>query len=180
MSVTTGGVVVSSQDTLPRSADEAVTALYRIHAAGLRRVASLLVDDRETAEDVVQDAFVKLHRRWLLLRDPDKALAYLRTSVVNGSRSRLRRRRTERAFVEPLAADHPSAEHTVLRAADLQAVGDGLAALPRRQREVLVLRYYLDLSEAEIAGSLGISRGSVKSHAARGIAALAARMEAVA
>jgi len=177
MTVTTGRVAVSTHDTLPRSADEAVTALYRVHAAGLRRVASLLVDDRETAEDVVQDAFVRLHRRWLLLRDPDKALAYLRTSVVNGSRSRLRRRRTERGFVPAASEDHPSAEHTVLRTAELRAVSDGLAALPRRQREVLVLRYYLDLSEAEIAGSLGISRGSVKSHAARGIAALAARME---
>jgi RNA polymerase sigma-70 factor (sigma-E family) len=179
MTSTTGGVAVPAHDALPRSADAAVTALYRVHAAGLRRVAVLLVDDPETAEDVVQDAFVRLHRRWLLLRDPDKALAYLRTSVVNGSRSRLRRRRTERGFVPSVLDDHPSAEHTVLRTADLRAVGDGLAALPRRQREVLVLRYYLDLSEAEIADSLGISRGSVKSHAARGIASLAARMEAV-
>ncbi|MDX6200249.1 MAG: hypothetical protein QOJ79_3400 [Actinomycetota bacterium] len=168
---------MSPHDALPRSADDAVTALYRVHAAGLRRVASLLVDDRETAEDVVQDAFIRLHRRWLLLRDPDKALAYLRTSVVNGSRSRLRRRRTERSYVAAPPGEHPSAEHTVLRTADLRAVADELVQLPRRQREVLVLRYYLDLSEAEIAGALGISRGSVKSHAARGIATLAARME---
>jgi RNA polymerase sigma-70 factor (sigma-E family) len=172
MTITTGELDVA----LPRSADEGVTALYRVHAARLRRVAVLLVGDPETAEDVVQDAFVRLHRRWLLLREPEKALAYLRTSVVNGSRSRLRRRRTERAYLAPPADQVPSAEHQVLRTADLRAVGDGLRDLPRRQREVLVLRYYLDLSEAEIAGALGISRGSVKSHASRGIAALAARM----
>jgi RNA polymerase sigma-70 factor (sigma-E family) len=166
-----------SARTLPRNADDAVTLLYRRHAGGLRRVAVLLVDDEETAEDVVQDAFIRLHRRWFLLRDPDKALAYLRTSVVNGSRSRLRRRRTERAFVPPPPGTHPSAEQAVLLAADLRAVSDGLAELPTRQREVLVLRYYLDLSEAEIADALGISRGSVKSHASRGISALAARME---
>lgn len=168
---------MTAVDVLPRGADEGVTALFRVHAAGLRRVAVLLVDDAATAEDVVQDAFVRLHRRWLLLRDPDKALAYLRTSVVNGSRSRLRRRRTERGYVLPAVGEQPSAEHTVLRTAELRAVGDGLAALPRRQREVLVLRYYLDLSEAEIAASLGISTGSVKSHASRGIAALAVRLE---
>lgn len=175
--MTTGGIDVSAVDALPRSADEAVTALYRVHAGRLRRVAMLLVDDPETAEDVVQDAFVRLHRRWLLLRDADKALGYLRASVVNGSRSRLRRRRTERAYVASVPVDYPSAEHSVLRAAELRAVADGLVRLPRRQREVLVLRYYLDLSEAQIADSLGISRGSVKSHAARGIAALAAGME---
>jgi RNA polymerase sigma-70 factor (sigma-E family) len=177
MTIATGGVM-AAQDVLPRGADEGVTALYRVHATALRRVAILLVDDRETAEDVVQDAFVRLHRRWLFLHDQDKALAYLRTSVVNGSRSRLRRRRTERAYVPPVAGEHPSAEHTVLRSADLRAVADGLTRLPRRQREVLVLRYYLDLSEAEIAGSLGISRGSVKSHASRGVAALAAELGA--
>lgn len=169
---------MAQDDALPRRADEAVTALYRVHAGGLRRLAVLLVDDPETAEDVVQDAFVRLHRRWLALRDPDKALAYLRTSVVNGSRSRLRRRRTERRFVPPPVDNYPSAEHTVLRTADLRAVREGLVQLPRRQREVLVLRYYLDLPEAEIADALGISRGSVKSHSARGIATLAARMEA--
>jgi RNA polymerase sigma-70 factor (sigma-E family) len=179
MTVMTEGVAVLRDDPLPRSADEAVTALYRVHARGLRRLALLLVDDAESAEDVVQDAFVRLHRRWLVLRDPDKALAYLRTSVVNGSRSRLRRRRTERRFVPPAGDHHPSAEQTALRTADLRAVGDALAGLPRRQREVLVLRYYLDLSEAAIADALGISRGSVKSHASRGVAALASRMEAL-
>jgi RNA polymerase sigma-70 factor (sigma-E family) len=177
MTITTGGSV-SQHEGLPRNADDAVTALYRVHAGGLRRMAALLVDDSETAEDVVQDAFVKLHRRWVLLRDPDKALAYLRTSVINGSRSKLRRRRTERRFVPPATEEQPSAEHSVLRAADLRAVSNGLARLPRRQREVLVLRYYLDLSEAGIATALGISRGSVKSHTARGIAALAAHLEA--
>jgi RNA polymerase sigma-70 factor (sigma-E family) len=176
MTVTTGGVAVSASDALPRDADEGVTALFRAHAGGLRRLARLLVDDEATAEDVVQDAFLRLHRRWFRLREPDKALAYLRTSVLNGARSRLRRRRTERGY-RPTHEDQPSAERTVVAADDQRAVVEGLAGLPRRQREVLVLRYYLDLSEAEIAGALGISRGSVKSHASRGIAALAIRME---
>ncbi len=163
---------------LPDRADEAVTALFRLHAHALTGLAVLLVSDAETAEDVVQEAFLGLYRRWFFIRDRQGALGYLRTAVLNGARSRLRRRRTERAYAAPYDVAAPSAE---TQAAERAEAGEILACvdnLPRRQREVLVLRYHLDLSEAEIAAELGISRGAVKSHASRGLAALAQRMGA--
>ena len=162
---------------LPRDADGAVTALFRAHYASLVRLAVLLVDDDGSAEDLVQDAFARLHRRWGRLRDEDAAYGYLRTCVVNGSRSRLRRLRTARRYVAPHSPDDPSPEgHAILRE-EHAAVRAALRELPARQREVLVLRYWSDLSEAEIAGTLGISRGAVKSHASRGLAALTRSLE---
>ncbi len=154
-------------------ADAAVEQLYAAHYTSLVRLAVLLVADRATAEDVVQDCFVAMHGHWRRLREPDKALAYLRQSVVNRSRSVLRHRGVERRHAPALAAgsDAPSAdpaEDGVRRDAVLSALG----RLPSRQREVLVLRYYLDLDEAGIAAELGISRGAVKSHASRGAATL--------
>ncbi|WP_307827721.1 SigE family RNA polymerase sigma factor [Nocardioides sp. SYSU D00038] len=153
-------------------ADEALERLYAAHWRRLVRLSVLLVRDTGTAEEVVQDAFVAVHARWNRLRDPDKALAYLRQSVVNRSRSVLRHRgvvaRTAgRQALRPGVEDEPGAVSD-RRAAVL----DALRALPRRQREVLALRHYLDLSEAEIARTLGISTGSVKSHASRGTATL--------
>jgi RNA polymerase sigma-70 factor (sigma-E family) len=146
--------------------------LYVDHRLRLARLASLLVDDPATAEDVVQDAFTGLHRHWADLRDEDAALGYLRTAVVNGSRSVLRRRRTARGYVPPHSADARSAESLALLSAEHQAVVTALGHLPRRQREVLVLRYYDGLSEAEIAETTGISRGTVKSTASRGLDAI--------
>jgi len=154
------------------TADEALEQLYAAHWRQLVRLSVLLVRDVGTAEEVVQDAFIAVHRRWGRLRDPDKALAYLRQAVVNQSRSALRHRMVVARHValgpdpEP-EPDHP-AEVVDRRAAVLEA----MRVLPQRQREVLALRYYLDLSEAEIAATLGISRGAVKSHASRGAAAL--------
>ena len=153
-------------------ADEALEQLYAAHWRSLVRLAALLVRDTGTAEEVVQDAFVAMHRRWRRLRDPDKALAYLRQAVVNGARSTLRHR--------VVVQRHAHSEGARLAVVDgpgsgvdrRDAVRQGLATLSDRQREVLVLRYYLDLSEAEIADALGISRGAVKSHASRGAAAL--------
>jgi RNA polymerase sigma-70 factor (sigma-E family) len=167
----TGGTAVR------QSADEAVTALFRAHYAGLVRLAVLLVDDDATAEDVVQDAFARLHRRWGRLRDADAAYGYLRTSVVNGSRSRLRRLRTARGHHEPSTPDAPSPEGDAIVREEYAAVRAALDGLPRRQREVLVLRYFANLGEAEIAATLGVSRGAVKSHASRGIAALTRTLE---
>jgi len=155
-------------------ADTAVEQLYAAHWRGLVRLSVLLVHDQGLAEETVQDAFVALHGRWRRLRDPGKALAYLRQSVVNGSRSALRHRGVVERHaaavrpVEPL----PGADESALARVRRTAVLDTLAELPTRQREVLALRYYLDLSEAEIADALGISRGAVKSHASRGAAAL--------
>ena len=143
--------------------------LYRDHRMRLVRLAILLVDDPATAEDVVQEAFAGLHRHWAGLRDEAAAVGYLRTAVVNGSRSVLRRRRTAREYVPPHQVNARSAESLAMLSAEHQAVVDALATLPPRQREVLVLRYYGGLSEAEIAEATGITRGTVKSTASRAL-----------
>jgi RNA polymerase sigma-70 factor (sigma-E family) len=158
-------------------ADPALEALYAAHYRSLLRLAVLLVRDRETAEEVVQDAFVAMHGHWGRLRDPSRAAAYLRRVVVNRAHSVLRRRGVERRHQPTAPAAAPGAEAAVLAAEQRARVLDALRALPRRQREVLALRYYLDLDEAAIGETLGISRGAVKSHASRGAAALRARLE---
>ena len=146
--------------------------LYRQHRMRLVRLALLLVDEPATAEDVVQEAFTGLHRNWGNLRDAQAALGYLRTAVVNGSRSVLRRRKTARDYTPPHAVNARSAESLAMLTAEHQAVVAALSQLPPRQREVLVLRYYGDLSEAEIAEATGISKGTVKSTASRALDAL--------
>ena len=178
-----GGVDVGrSADEAGWTADEAVTRLFSAHYRQLVRLAALLLADRAVAEELVQDAYVQLHQRWGKLRDPHKALGYLRTSVVNGARSAQRRRGVADRYAagQPPLASAPSAELGALGALGRAEVVAALRALPLRQREVLVLRYYLDLSETEIADTIGISRGAVKSHASRGIAALRTTLEAVA
>ena len=169
-----GESVVSGLDEASWSADEAVTRLFGAHYRQLVRLAVLLLADRAVAEELVQDAFVQLHQRWGRLRDPHKALGYLRTSVVNAARSAQRRRGVADRYTAslPPPPDMPSAEYGALGALGRTEV------LAARQREALVLRYYLDLSESEIADVMGISRGAVKSHAARGIAALRTTLEA--
>ncbi|HVU92122.1 MAG TPA: SigE family RNA polymerase sigma factor [Jatrophihabitans sp.] len=150
-----------------------VHALYTAHWRYLVRLAVLLVDDVASAEDVVQDAFVALHRKADGLRDPDAALAYLRTSVLNLSRSVLRRRQTVRKHLrvaEPEAT--AGADSEVLLMDEHREALAAVRRLPRHQREVLTLRYWSGLSEREIARTLGISQGSVKSAASRGLAAL--------
>jgi RNA polymerase sigma-70 factor (sigma-E family) len=146
--------------------------LYRQHRMRFVRLAILLVDDPATAEDVVQEAFAGMHRHWSGLRDAASALAYLRTAVVNGSRSVLRRRKTAREYTPPHNVNARSAESLAMLTAEHQAVVRALSQLPDRQREVLVLRYYGGLSEAEIAEATGISRGTVKSTASRALDAL--------
>nr|WP_216852981.1 SigE family RNA polymerase sigma factor [Phytoactinopolyspora halotolerans] len=152
--------------------DAAITELYTAHYAGLVRLATLLLRDEAVAEEVVQDAFVALHRRWRKLHDPHKAVAYLRTSVVHGTRSVQRRRKVADRHPEDRPPDAPSAEQTALAGAAGDAVIRALRELPPRQRETLVLRYYGGLSESEIATAMKISNGAVKSHASRGLAAL--------
>ncbi|MFC4783625.1 SigE family RNA polymerase sigma factor [Nocardioides sp. MAHUQ-72] len=172
------GAVSPSTDRAPStwSADDALEQLYAAHWRQLVRLSVLLVRDVGTAEEVVQDAFVAVHARWSRLRDPALALAYLRQTVVNRSRSALRHRavvarHADRQTVPPVDA---AADEALLTGSRRHAVLDALRQLPRRQREVLALRYYLDLTEVEIAETLGISRGAVKSHASRGSAALRA------
>jgi RNA polymerase sigma-70 factor (sigma-E family) len=159
-------------------ADAALEQLYAAHWRRLVRLAVLLLHDQGAAEEVVQDAFVAMHGRWRSLREPDKALAYLRQTVVNRSRSALRHRGVVERYVARQSGAVPpvdaaeAADGSSLTADRRNAVLDALRALPTRQREVLALRHYLELSEAEIAEALGISRGSVKAHASRGSAAL--------
>jgi RNA polymerase sigma factor (sigma-70 family) len=185
-------------------------AAYREHYASLVRLASLLVDDVGTCEEIVQEAFVRVWQRGGgAMRDPGKLPAYLRSAVLNGARSHMRKvvvRRRHLASVPP-PGDGPEGsggsggsggpgggrsgapagvsdpvdgpEVGALAADETRLVLAALRTLPERQREVLALRYYLDLSEAEIAATLGISAGSVKTHAHRGLAALTDRLEAL-
>jgi RNA polymerase sigma-70 factor (sigma-E family) len=160
-----------------QAADEAVTVMYRAHYAALVRLAAVLVGDVATAEDVVQDSFIAMHRAWRRLRDTGKALPYLRRSVINRSRSVLRHRTVVDKNLQKAPPDMPSAEHGAMVLLERHAVVAALRELPDRQREAIVLRYYADLSEAEIAAAMGISRGAVKSHTARGMSALRVALE---
>jgi RNA polymerase sigma-70 factor (sigma-E family) len=146
--------------------------LYATQRLPMVRLAVLLVDDLASAEDVVQDAFTALHTRWGSLRDHHAAVGYLRISVVNAARSMLRRRRTARNYTPPSDGFEPGADDAALLAEEHREVLAAMAGLARRQREVLVLRYWSDLSEADIATTLGISRGAVKSTASRALDAL--------
>ncbi|HEX3515483.1 MAG TPA: SigE family RNA polymerase sigma factor [Trebonia sp.] len=156
----------------PAEAAGQVTALYEAHATGLVRLAMLMLGDQSSAEDVVQDAFLGLYRRWGALSDPERAVAYARSSVLNGCRDALRRRsrKIPAALLEPNAA---SAEAHVLLAEEHREVLAALRRLPDRQREAVVLRHCLGLPEDEVAQAMSISRGTVKSASHRGLAALA-------
>ena len=158
-------------------AGQALTQLYSMHYQSLVQLATLLVRDTATAEEVVQDTFVAMHGGWTRLRDPDHALAYLRQAVVNRSRSVLRHRTVTGTNLPPAPPDTPSAEHAGHGLLALPAARAALRSLPPRQREAIVLRYYSDLSEEQIAAAMGISRGAVKSHTARGLASLRAAVE---
>jgi len=162
-------------ETLPvgLEARQHVSALYRTHALALVKLAVLMTGDQSTAEDVVQDAFLGLYRRWSALHDADKAIGYLRSSVLNGCRSvhRVRFRRQGITLDPPLSAD--SAEAEALLGEAHREVLAALRRLPRRQREAVVLRYYLDMTEEQAAQAMGVSRGTVKSATSRGLSALA-------
>jgi len=170
---------------LPTDPDAAVTVLYEAHWHRLVRLAWLLLRDQLAAEDVVQDAFVATHRSWSSIRDSGRVVGYLQTAVVNGCRSVQRHSvvvdrqnaRDAAAADAPGRASHGSAETQAIRSAERDAVLRALRTLPERQREVLVLRYYSDLSEAQIAQALEISPGAVKTHAHRGLTALRRTIE---
>ena len=167
---------------LAGEAEAAVTALYQVHAVGLIRLAVVMLGERPAAEDVVQGAFCALYRRWDHLADTGKALSYVRSSILNGCRSELRRRiRSERRpDQDALAAGAPgaaSAEAMALIGEEHREVLAALRRLPRRQREALVLKFYLDLPEPEIAASMGVSQGMVKSTTSRALHALARLLE---
>jgi RNA polymerase sigma-70 factor (sigma-E family) len=155
----------------------AVTALFRAHHLELVRLAVLMTGDLATAEDVVQDAFEHLHRRWHRLREPGSGLAYARASVVNGCRMAHRRSAVARRYAPRLAGPDVAVLDAAAAMADESEMMIALRALPRRQREVLVLRYYADLDVAEIAATLRIGASAVRSTMSRGLAALALVLE---
>ncbi|MEV7279313.1 sigma-70 family RNA polymerase sigma factor [Streptomyces sp. NPDC093111] len=156
-----------------------LTELYQARRLDMVRLALFLVDDLHTAEDVVQDAFTALCRTHGTsldgLKDPG---AYLHTAVVNAARSVLRRRRTARAYTPPHQGPGAPVDEELLLAEEHRHVLDALAQLTRRQREVLVLRYWSELTEAQIARTLGLSCGTVKSTASRALDALEKKLEA--
>ncbi|WP_329570601.1 RNA polymerase sigma factor [Kitasatospora sp. NBC_01266] len=156
-----------------------LTELYWARRLDMVRLALFLVDDLHTAEDVVQDAFAALCRTHGSsldgLQDP---AAYLHSAVLNASRSVLRKRRTARAFTPPHEGYGPPVEEGLLLAEEHRQVIDAMRQLTRRQREVLVLRYWSELTEAQIAQTLGLARGTVKSTASRALDILAKKLEA--
>jgi RNA polymerase sigma-70 factor (sigma-E family) len=172
----TGSDAPGRQDDPPREdAARAVTALYQAHAVGMIRIALLMLGDRGAAEDVVQEAFLGLFRRWHGLNDTGKAEAYVRSAVLNGCRDAVKRRdrRTRRDLATAFDLLEPvTAEAAALISEDRRRILAGLRLLPGRQREALVCRYYLELSEEETASAMGVARGTVKSTTSRAIAAL--------
>ncbi|MEV4615794.1 SigE family RNA polymerase sigma factor [Kitasatospora sp. NPDC049258] len=154
-----------------------LTETYRAHYRSLLRLAALLLDDLSSCEDVVQEAFIRVHAARRRVREPEKTLAYLRQTVVNLSRSTLRRRILGMRLLPKPMPDMASAEEGAYDALERDRLRAALRGLQRRQREVLVLRYYADLTEAQAAEVLGISVGSVKAYGSRGLTALRVVMD---
>jgi RNA polymerase sigma-70 factor (sigma-E family) len=167
---------VARKGTQAELSADGVDGLYREQAVGMIRLALMLTGDRATAEDVVQDAFLGLYRRWPTLDDTDGVVSYLRTSVINGCRSVHRSRRI--AWLRRPSHDPPvwSAEAAAIAGEDRREVLAAVVGLPRRQREILALRFYLDMSDSEIAAILKISRGTVSSTVSRALATLAGQL----
>ena len=161
----------ADEPDVERDAEAALTDLYRVHALRLIRLAYVMLGDRQAAEDVVQEAFAGLYRRWGRLTDHAKAAQYLRSSVMNGCRTVLRRNRPvmELSDLDPAAT---SAETAVLAGEEQRALMRAIRRLPGRQREALVLRFYLDEPDAEIARLMGIREGTVRSTTHRALVAL--------
>lgn len=161
-----------------RGRDELVAALFDEHYGGLCRLATLLLGDAAAAEEVVQEAFLATYAGWWRIRRPERAAWYLRAAVVNQCRSRGRRRASEQRGNRTVWAS----EAAVPDRFDTERVGDALAlleavrALPGRQREAVVLFYYEDLSEADVAAALGCSVGTVKSQLSKARNALSRRL----
>ena len=147
-------------ETLPDGleARQRVSVLYQTHALALKKLAFLMTGDQPTAEDIVQDAFLGLCRRWRSLDDTDKALGYLRVSVLNGCRAVHRVRFRRRGITLDAPEDAASAEDLAVLGEANRQVLTGIRRLPARQREAVVLRYYLDMTEDQAAQSMGVSR----------------------
>ena len=157
--------------------DDLVGALFLAESARLVSLARFFVDDRTAAEDLVQEAFIRLARASHRIRDESRAAAYLRSIVINLARDHNRRGLVSLRHRPPAVLDEPSAEETASAQESRREVVEALRELPRRQRDCVVLRYYLDLGIEDIATTLGVSPNSVKTHLTRGLRSLAARLE---
>lgn len=159
----------------PTDREHAISYLYRENYERMVRLAFLMTSDRELAEEVVQEAFVKVWKGWSRILKDGAAPAYLRTAVVNQSRSRLRRRQlesTRKPKFDPLPSD-PEAARRI-------DIGRVLLSLPQRQRACVVLRYYEDLSEQQCAEILGVKLGTIKSQTHKGLKNLQKQLGGVA
>lgn len=157
--------------------DRLVSELFQSEYHALVRLAALVLDSREAAEEVVQDAFVTLYRKSGRIKDAGRADAYLRSIVMNCARSRLRRRRTARRHRPEPLPDAAGADRSAVMRDESRCFLDAIRALPARQADCIILRFYEDLTEADVADTLGISRSSVSTHIERGLAALAPLVE---
>jgi RNA polymerase sigma-70 factor (sigma-E family) len=170
-------MTTSAAEATAGASVDLLTTTYQTHYRALLRLAALLLDDLSSCEDVVQEAFIRVHSARRRVREPEKILAYLRQTVVNLSRSTLRRRILGLRLLPKPMPDMASAEEGAYDALERDQLKTALQSLQRRQREVLVLRYYADMTEAQVAELLGISVGAVKAYGSRGLAALRVLME---
>jgi RNA polymerase sigma-70 factor (sigma-E family) len=171
-------VLGSAQSQAATEADRTLTAVYDAEYRSLVRMSAVMLGDVGSAEEVVQDSFIAVHAAWRGLRDVDKAVRYLRRSVLNRSRSVLRHRAVVDRYMPKQEPEMPSAEQAAMTRLEHSAVISALRSLPDRQREALVLKFYLDLSEEQVAAAMKVSTGAVKSHISRGKAALRGVLEA--
>ncbi len=176
--VTAGPTADVAAEVVAGTTVDHLTATYQAHYRSLLGLAALLLDDTASCEDVVQEAFIRVHSARNRVRDREKTLAYLRQTVVNLSRSALRRRILGLKLLSKPMPDMASAEEGAYDQLERDDLIKAMRGLQRRQREVLVLRYFADMTESQVAETLGISLGSVKAYGSRGIAALRVAMEA--
>lgn len=167
---------MEERTSVAQAADAGIRTLFAEHHTRMLRVAAVLLSDPSLAEDVVQDAYVSVYASWGRLRDREAAVGYLHRSVVNGARSRLRRRAVAQRHQPAPLADAASAEDVALASLAGRPLLLALRALPRREREVVLLRHYLDLSERQTAEALGLRPGSVKAYGSRGLSSLRAAL----
>ncbi len=173
-----GALVGSTRESTSQSdVDALVAELFMAEAARLVSLARFFVEDRTAAEDLVQEAFIRLSRSAHRIREPERGAAYLRSIVINLARDHNRRGLVSLRHQPPASTDEPSAEDTAAARESRLEVVAALRNLPRRQRDCVALRYYLELSVEEIATTLGLSRNSVKTHLQRGLRSLAQRLE---
>jgi RNA polymerase sigma factor (sigma-70 family) len=157
--------------------DDLIDRLFRQEAVSLVHLARFFVDDASAAEDLVQEAFIRLARHGHRIEHPSKAAAYLRSIVLNLARDHNRRGLVSLRHRPPADAEASTAEDEVVLRDDQRIVIDAIRALPLRQRDCVVLRYYFESGIAEIAETLGISENSVKTHLKRGLVALQRTLE---